>query len=113
MNQAKETEPSKEQPYLLRKKINRMEQSRDVSKSKNRELAKSLKAKQKREVELIDNRDSWKAKCREQVSKNEDLEFTLKRAVVQLQGSEEQLNKVLSEFKELKKKHKKESRKSR
>ncbi len=105
MKQSKETTQPKEQPYLLRQRIKRIEQSRDSVKSKSRELAKSLKAKQKREVELIDNRDSWKTKCKKQMSENEDLKSAHRKVAEQLQITEEQLQQILDEFNELKKKH--------
>src|SRR5208282_3572284 len=105
MKQNKETTQPKEQPFVLRKRIKRIEQSRDSVKSKSREQAKSLKAQQKRERELIDNRDDWKVKCKEQECKNEGLNNTLKQVAEQLQVTEEQLQQVLDEFNELKKKH--------
>jgi uncharacterized coiled-coil DUF342 family protein len=105
MKQDKENTQPKEPPYVLRKKMKRIEQSRDSVKSKSREQAKSLKAQQKRERELIDNRDGWKAKCKEQECKNDDLNHTLKKVAEQLQVTEEQLQQVLDEFNELKKKH--------
>jgi uncharacterized coiled-coil DUF342 family protein len=101
------TEPSQtqEQPYLLRKRIKRIEESRDSTKAKSREQAKELKALQKRQQELIENRDSWKTKCKEQNSKNDELSYTLRKVAEQLQVTEEQLREVLDEFNELKKKH--------
>lgn len=103
----KNAEPSQtqEQPHLLRKKIKRIEESRASTKAKSREQAKALKAQQKREQELIENRNSWKAKCKEQKNKNDELNYTYKQVAEQLEVTEEQLKQVLDEFNELKKKH--------
>jgi SMC interacting uncharacterized protein involved in chromosome segregation len=103
MEQPKDTPASKEEARLLRKKITRIEDSRDALKSKNREKAKAIKVQQGREVELKENRDHWKAKCKEQENKNEELSKALKKLASQLEITEEELQHVLDECNELKK----------
>lgn len=103
MKQSKTTSSSKEEARILRKKVTRMTDSRDSVKSKNREKAKVIKAQQDRERELIENRDQWKAKCKEQEKKNEEQSKILKKLASQLEITEEELQQVIDECSELKK----------
>jgi prefoldin subunit 5 len=52
----------KDKPHILRKKIKRIDESREALQEKNREKAKAIKAYQDRETELKENRDRLKIK---------------------------------------------------
>lgn len=95
---------SKDKPHLLRKKMKRIEESRNASQAKNREKAKVIKAYQDRETELKNNRDSWKAKCKEKENENKDLKEKITLITSTLEITEEQLQQVRYEFNEVKKK---------
>lgn len=103
MKQSETTSSPKEEARTLRKKVTRMKESRDLVKSKNREKAKVIKAQQDRERELVENRDQWKAKCKEQEKKNEEQSKILKKLASQLEITEEELQQVIDECSELKK----------
>ena len=103
MNQPEKTPDSQEEPRLLRKKITRLTGSRDSIKVKSREKSKVIKAHQDREQELKENRDHWKARCKEQEKKNEELSRGFKKLADQLEVTEEELQQVLDECNELKK----------
>lgn len=104
MTQHKDASRSKEEARALRKRMTRIENSRDSVKAKSREKAKVIKAQQDRERELKENRDHWKAKCKEQENKNEELSKALKKLASQLEITDEELQQVLDECNELKKK---------
>lgn len=72
----------------LRKKLNRIEKSRGAIKSKSREKARAIKAHQDREQELKENRDEWKAKCKEQEKEAEKLRSDLRDLAKQLHLTE-------------------------
>lgn len=93
-----------EKPYILRKKLKRIEDSRSASQDKNREKAKAIKVYQDRETELKNNRDNWKVRCKEKEKENEDLKKKLKLIASAFEISEEQLQQVRDEFNEVKKK---------
>ncbi len=103
MNQKKDISRTKEEARLLRKKLTRIESSRDSVKTKSRDKAKVIKAQQDRERELKENRDLWKAKCKEQENKSEALDKTLRKLASKLEITEEELKQVVDECTELKK----------
>jgi chromosome segregation ATPase len=94
----------KQKPHILRKKIKRIDESREALQAKNREKAKAIKAYQDRETELKQNRDSWKIKCKEKEKENAELAEKLKILAETLKMSEEELQKIRDEFNEVKKK---------
>jgi len=104
MNQEKKNKNIKEEARLLRKKLKRTEGSRSSTKAKSREKSKTIKAHQDRQKELEENRDTWKKKCKEQGKENDKLRDDIKQLASQLQMSVEDLEKIRSEFNELKKK---------
>lgn len=55
----------KDRPGNLRQQMNRVRNSRDNLKSINREKAAVNKKLRDRSVELAENRDHWKARCKE------------------------------------------------
>ena len=55
----------KEQPGELNRKLKRMQSSRDNLKECNREKTLQNKRLRDRNVEITDNRDKWKSRCRE------------------------------------------------
>jgi hypothetical protein len=71
MKQKKEN--TAEETRLLRKKVKRIDKSRALIKIKSSEKAKIIKASQDRQKELQENRDEWKAKCKEQERENVEL----------------------------------------
>src|ERR1700681_402310 len=95
----------KEEARELRKKVKRVEESRSSIKAKNREKGKTIKAYQDRQKELKQNRDDWKAKCKEQEKERIDTDNECKRVAALLEMKEEELRKIIDEFEELKKKH--------
>lgn len=99
-------EKKKEQPHTLRKKIKRIDESRTALQAKNREKAKAIKAYQDRELELRENRDSWKNKYKEKEKENDELNEKLKSLANALEMKEEQLQAIRNEFNKVKKKHK-------
>lgn len=69
---------TKELPSDFRKKIARLETSRDNLKDKNREKADSNKILRDRNVEIQNSRDEWRKKWKEQTLENAKLEENLK-----------------------------------
>ena len=94
----------KEETRALRKKTKRVEKSRALIKAKSREKGKAIKAYQDHQTELENNRDDWKAKCKEQEIQRKDAEDKYKQFATQLNIKEEQLREILNELEELKKK---------
>lgn len=99
------TPNSKAKAHVLNKKVKRLEKSRCLVKQKNREKRKIIKSYQDRQVELKQNRDKWKEKCKEQEKEREELDKKYKHIANLFQIKEEQLMEVLKEFEELKKKY--------
>ncbi len=95
----------KQEARELRKKVKRVEDSRSSIKAKNLEKGKTIKAQQDRKKELEQNRDDWKAKCREQEKERIDTDEKYKRVATLLEMKEEELRKIMEEFEELKKKY--------
>lgn len=95
----------KEEARALRKKAKRVEESRSLIKLKSREKGKIIKAHQDRQTELEQNRDDWKAKCKEQEKARRDSDNKYKQVADLLNIKEEQLREILKEFEELKKKY--------
>jgi hypothetical protein len=89
----------------LRKKANRVQESRKLIKAKSREKGKIIKAQQDRQVELEKNRDDWKARCKEQEKARKEADDKYRQVADLLNMKEEQLKDVLKEFEEFKKKH--------
>lgn len=94
----------KKEVRLLRKKTKRVEESRSQIKAKSREKGKIIKLHKDRQVELEQNRDVWKAKCKEQEKKRIEVENCYKNLAEQLQMKEEELREMLKELEGLKKK---------
>lgn len=95
----------KEEARALRKKTKRVEESRSLIKTKSREKGKIIKAHQDRQKELEQNRDDWKAKCKEQEKERIESDKNYKRIAALFEMKEEQLREILREFEELKKKY--------
>jgi hypothetical protein len=95
----------KEEARALRKKTKRVEKSRSLIKTKSREKGKIIKAHQDRQTELEQNRDDWKAKCKEQERERIEADKNYKRIAALFEMKEEQLREILKEFEELKKKY--------
>lgn len=95
----------KAEARALRQKNKRIEESRAAIKAKNREKGKTIKAHQDRQVELEQNRDDWKMKCKEQEKTCIDIDNKYKQVADMLEIKEEELRKIMKEFEELKKKY--------
>jgi hypothetical protein len=95
----------KEEARALRKKAKRVEESRSLIKAKSREKGKIIKAQQDRQAELEQNRDDWKAKCKEQERGRIEADNNYKQVAALFEMKEEQLREILREFEELKKKY--------
>ena len=95
----------KEEARTLRKKIKRVEKSRSSIKTKNREKGEVIKAYQDRQKELEQNRDDWKAKCKEQENKCRAVEDKYSKIAALFEIKEEEFQKIMEEFEELKKKY--------
>lgn len=95
----------KEEARSLRKKTKRIEESRSLIKSKNREKGKIIKAYQDRQTELEHNRDHWKVKCKQEEIERMELDEKYKHIAALFEMKEEQLREILKEFEELKKKY--------
>lgn len=95
----------KEEARSLRKKNKRVEESRSLIKAKSREKGKIIKAHQDRQAELEQNRDEWKAKCKEQERERIEADKKYKHVAALFDIKEEQLKEILKEFEELKKKY--------
>ena len=95
----------KEEARTLRKKNKRVEESRSLIKAKSREKGKIIKAHQDRQFELEQNRDEWKAKCKEQERACIEADKKYKHVAALFDMKEEQLREILKEFEDLKKKY--------
>jgi chromosome segregation ATPase len=95
----------KKETRELRKKIKRIEESRSSIKAKSHEKGKSIKAYQDRQTELEQNRDDWKARCKEQEKERKDADNKYKQVADMLEMKEQELQLILAEFEELKKKN--------
>lgn len=95
----------KEDARSLRKKTKRLEESRSLIKSKNREKGRIIKAYQDRQTELEHNRDHWKEKCKQEEIEHMELDERYKHISALFEIKEEQLRDILKEFQELKKKY--------
>lgn len=95
----------KEEARALRKKTKRIEESRSLIKSKNREKGKIIKAYQDRQTELEQNRDHWKEKCKKEELERMELDEKYKHIAALFEMKEEKLREILKEFEELKKKY--------
>jgi len=95
----------KEEARTLRKKNKRVEESRSLIKAKSREKGKIIKAHQDRQTELEQNRDDWKAKCKEQERQRIEADKKYKHVAALFDMKEEQLKEILKEFEDLKKKY--------
>lgn len=95
----------KEEARALRKKTKRIEESRSLIKSKNREKGKIIKAYQDRQTELEQNRDHWKDKFKQEKIERMSLDEKYKHIAGLFEMKEEQLREILKEFEELKKKY--------
>lgn len=105
MEPKKDISNVKEEARKLRKKVNRLEESRSSIKNKNNEKGKTIKAYQDRQRELEENRDNWKSKCKEQAKACDVLNQKYKDIASLFAMQEEDLKKILYEFEELKKKN--------
>lgn len=94
----------KEEILALRKKTKRIEESRSLIKTKNREKGRIIKAHQDRQTELEQNRDDWKAKCKKEEIERIELDKKYKEIAALFEMKEEKLREILKEFEELKKK---------
>jgi len=65
---------NKERPCELNLKIKRLKTSRDGLKLNSREKAKQNKKLRDRNVEIAENRDQWKARCKELDRQKNDLD---------------------------------------
>lgn len=95
----------KEEARSLRKKTKRVEESRSLIKTKSREKGKIIKAHQDRQKELEQNRDDWKAKCKERERERIEADNKYKEMAALFEIKEEQLREIMKEFEELKKKY--------
>lgn len=96
---------AKEEASTLRKKIKRIADSRASIKAKNREKGRTIKAYQDRQVELEQNRDEWKAKCKQEQKERLEADKKYKEIATLFEIKEEQLKALIKEFEELKKKN--------
>jgi len=105
MEQKKEKSETKKETRTLRKKIKRVEESRSSIKEKNREKGVLIKKSNDRQRELEESRDLWKAKYKQ--SEKEASELSEKYAYLAslFNVKEEQLEKILGDVEELKKKY--------
>jgi chromosome segregation ATPase len=107
MKPKKDISSTKEEARNLRKKVNRLEESRSSIKDKNREKGKTIKAYQDRQRELEENRDNWKTMCKNKEKECDELTQKYRYIASLFEMKEEQLRKILEEFEDLKKKHQK------
>lgn len=104
MSQKEKLTNAKEEARKLRKKVKRVEESRNQIKTKNREKGEIIKMYLDRQQELKDNRNNWKTKCKQQEASNDELSKKLKNLASQLKMTEEELQQIRDEFNEVKKK---------
>ena len=105
MEPKKNISNAKEEARNLRKRVNRIEESRSSIKDKNREKGKTIKAYQDRQNELEQNRNSWKTKCKDKEKECDELAQKYRYIASLFEMKEEQLREILEEFEDLKKKH--------
>lgn len=67
-----------ETPRDLRKKLNRLNESRDLQMEKSREKSTQLKALRGKMDDLYESRDNWRAKCEETEANCTELKKNLK-----------------------------------
>lgn len=103
MNEDRNELNIKDEARALRKKIKRVEESRSTIKDKSREKGKTIKAYQDRQKELEQNRNDWKAKCKEQEKQCIETIEKYKQTAASLEMKEVELQKIMDEFEELKK----------
>jgi uncharacterized coiled-coil DUF342 family protein len=87
----------KETPRDLRKKIKRLEESRDFQMAKNREKSNDIKANQGRINELIESRNKWKDKYLEI---EQDIDLLKKETIKkerEFKDREQRLIKIIQE----------------
>jgi len=89
----------------LRRKVKRIEESRSSMKTKSREKSNIIKTQQDRQTELKQNRDNWKAKCKEQERARIETDNKYNHVAALFEMKEEELRGILKEFEELKKKY--------
>ena len=70
----KEKSVIKEEARSLRKKVNRVEQSRSLIKAKNREKGTIIKKLEDRQRELEESRDHWKIKFKQKEEESSELQ---------------------------------------
>jgi len=97
------TSKQKEEPRNLRKKIKRLETSRNLNKAKNRDKGRIIKAYQDRQNELIESRTAWKEKFKKQENENIQLSTKIKSLETLLELKDGEFERILSEFNEVKK----------
>jgi chromosome segregation ATPase len=103
----------KEEARALRKKVTRIEKSRSSIKAKSQEKGKIIKAYQDRQIELEQNRDDWKRKCKGQEKECISANNKYKQVADMLEMKENELRQILQEFEELKKKYPHENRRKK
>ncbi len=104
MNEKTNKSSINKEARMLRRQNKRIEESRSLIKAKNHEKGKIIKAHEDRQTELAQNRDEWKAKCKEQERQCAEAEKNYKHVAGLLNIKEEQLKEILREFEKLKKK---------
>jgi chromosome segregation ATPase len=105
MEQKKDKSNAKEEARSLRKKLNRVEESRAIVKAKSREKGKTIKSYQDRQSELEQNRDEWKSKYKETEKDRNEINCKYKYIADLFEIKEAELRKILKEFEDLKKKY--------
>lgn len=105
MKEKNDTSNLKEEARALRKKNKRVEDSRSLIKTKNREKGKIIKAQQDRQTELEQNRDDWKTKCKKEERERAEVDKKYKQVAALFEMKEEELREMLKELEELKKKY--------
>lgn len=95
----------KKEMRSLRKKLNRIEESRSLLKEKYSKKGKIIKTYQDRLDELENSRNNWKIKNQSIKIKLVEMEGLLKQQALQSKILNEQLKKVTVEYDNLKKKY--------
>ena len=105
------TETTKQlKPHELRKEVKRLTQSRDNIKTKSRVKAQAIKDYQDRLREVTEGRNRWKAEVKEEKKINKLLQDKLNRRDEMLSQAQAELNQLVSEIRDIKKKSHKFSR---
>ena len=94
----------KERPSVLRKKINRINASKEEFKERNREKAVTNKHLQGKVADLEMSRAEWKKKCQEQERLYEELQKQLAAAQEEAKLEREQVEDLRFENDKIKKK---------